>query len=76
MTSHNVINMAEPQNSRFSVKHRPKLKISPKKKLQISEYHRVFDMKEGNDISNIHRKFQDQTSNKIFKMVILNFLRW
>ena len=47
--------MSKPQNSRFSVKHRPKLKILSKM-LQISPG--FWLLKEANDISNIQSKFQ------------------
>ena len=33
-------------------------------------------VREGNDISNIHSKFQDHTVNTFGKMATFNFLRW
>ena len=33
-------------------------------------------IREGNDISNIHSKFQNHTINKSFKMATVSFLRW
>ena len=48
----------------------------PPKKLQISEFHRVFWLiKEGNDYPNIHSKFEDHTSNIFFQNGDFKFFR-
>ena len=54
--------MSKPQNSRFSVKHRPKLKIRQNfPNVRISPG--FWLIKEENDISNIYSKFQDHKNN-------------
>ena len=68
--------MAEPQNSRLSVKHKKTMKISLKV-FQISEFHLVyFVLKEGNAISNIRSKFQNHISRNLLKMEISDILTW
>ena len=43
----------------------------------LSEFHRDFWLiREGNDISNTHGKFQDHTISQFFKMATFIFLRW
>ena len=59
--------MAEPQNSRFSVNQRPKMKISPKMYQILLEFYRVLDLlKKKMIFLKKHNKFQDHTSNAFF----------
>ena len=57
MIQNDFINMAEPQNSRFTVKHRPKLEILPKMIPNIGISPGFWLTEEGNDISNLPSKW-------------------
>ena len=61
MTLHWRRNLGRAQNNRFLVKYMPKLKMSFKN-FEISEFHRGLSLlRDGNDISNMHGKFQYNT---------------
>ena len=76
MTSQRRHNDDWAQNSRFSVKYRPKFENFAKKGVNIEISPGSWLKREANDISNIHSKFQDHNINKFVKMATFDFLRW
>ena len=69
----------QPQNNRLTVKRNCqtwRLENLAEKVPNIRILLDLCRIKEINNISNIHIKFQDLTSKKFFKMAIFNFLRW